>query len=107
MLLRKHLLAGGVLILLVAVALGLIGVAWQIVSYGKAEGSVHADAALVLGAAAWGTKPSPVYRERINEAIALTRRCPGRYCHARRPCLIGLRVSHISSPSPLRRGGPR
>ena len=73
MLLRKHLLAGGVLILLFAVALGLIGVAWQIVSYGKPVGSVHADAALVLGAAAWGTKPSPVYRERINEAIALYR----------------------------------
>jgi hypothetical protein len=44
MLLRKHLLAGGVLVPLFAVALGLIGVAWQIVSYGKAEGSVHAVA---------------------------------------------------------------
>jgi uncharacterized SAM-binding protein YcdF (DUF218 family) len=32
---------------------------------------VHADAAIVLGAAAWGDKPSPVFRERINHAISL------------------------------------
>lgn len=30
-----------------------------------------ADAALVLGAAAWGNRPSPVYRERIVEAVTL------------------------------------
>jgi len=61
----------GVLILLLAAAIGFVGVAWQIVSYGNASADSHADAALVLGAAAWGNKPSPVYRERINEAIAL------------------------------------
>lgn len=33
----------------------------------------HADAALVLGAAAWDKQPSPVFRERINHAIALYR----------------------------------
>ncbi len=32
---------------------------------------VSADAALVLGAAAWGDNPSPVFRERINHAIQL------------------------------------
>lgn len=32
---------------------------------------VAADAALVLGAAAYGERPSPVFRERINHAIAL------------------------------------
>lgn len=33
---------------------------------------VHkADAAIVLGAAAWGNKPSPVFKERINHAIRL------------------------------------
>lgn len=32
---------------------------------------VRADAALVLGAAAWDKRPSPVFRERINHAIAL------------------------------------
>lgn len=32
---------------------------------------VSADAALVLGAAAWGDRPSPIFRERINHAIQL------------------------------------
>lgn len=31
----------------------------------------QADVAVVLGAAAWGNKPSPVFRERINYAIQL------------------------------------
>ena len=31
----------------------------------------HADAAVVLGAAAWDKRPSPVFRERINHAITL------------------------------------
>jgi uncharacterized SAM-binding protein YcdF (DUF218 family) len=46
-------------------------VAWQILQYGNQVAEVSADAAIVLGAAAWGSKPSPVYRERIVEAIAL------------------------------------
>ena len=31
----------------------------------------HGDAAVVLGAAAWDSRPSPVFRERINHAIVL------------------------------------
>lgn len=31
----------------------------------------HADAAVVLGAAAWDKRPSPVFRERINHALTL------------------------------------
>lgn len=46
-------------------------VAWQIVQFGNQTSDASADAAVVLGAAAWGNKPSPVYRERINEAISL------------------------------------
>ena len=46
-------------------------VAWQIVQFGNRISDASADAAVVLGAAAWGKKPSPVYRERINEAILL------------------------------------
>lgn len=46
-------------------------VAWRIVHFGKQISDASADAAVVLGAAAWGNKPSPVYRERINEAISL------------------------------------
>lgn len=34
----------------------------------------RADAAVVLGAAAWGKNPSPVFRERINHGITLYRR---------------------------------
>ena len=46
-------------------------VAWQIIQFGNQKSVDVADAALVLGAAVWGNKPSPVYRERINEAIGL------------------------------------
>ncbi len=47
--------------------------AWQVYQYAHAPAELpkHADAAVVLGAAAWGDKPSPVFRERINHAIAL------------------------------------
>lgn len=37
------------------------------------EFPVEADAAIVLGAAAWGKNPSPVLRERANHAISLYR----------------------------------
>ena len=60
-----------VLMLVSVAALGFVGAAWQIASYQDPSGDANADAALVLGAAAWGNKPSPVYRERINAAIAL------------------------------------
>ena len=32
------------------------------------------DAVIVLGAAAWGNNPSPVFRERINHGIALSKK---------------------------------
>lgn len=46
-------------------------VAWQIVQYSSQKSEASADAAIVLGAAAWGNKPSPIYRERIIEALNL------------------------------------
>lgn len=61
----------GLIALLLLAASGFLVVAWQIVSYGNQTYDSPADAAVVLGAAAWGNKPSPVYRERIKEAIAL------------------------------------
>lgn len=70
-LLPRHPLVAGFLVLLLFAVLGFLGLAWQIVSYGYSTFNSHADAAVVLGAAAWGQKPSPVYRERIIEAIAL------------------------------------
>ncbi len=43
----------------------------RIVLFSRHSSDGPADAALVLGAAAWGNRPSPVYRERILRAIDL------------------------------------
>ncbi|MCK0473184.1 YdcF family protein [Halalkalibacter sp. APA_J-10(15)] len=45
--------------------------AYSIWSYSEVNQLVKADAAIVLGAAAWEDEPSPVLRERINHAIWL------------------------------------
>ena len=79
MLSRRRQVIHGFAIALLLAALGFLGVAWEVVSYGNQSVDSDADAALVLGAAAWGTKPSPVYRERIKEAIALYKRKRVRY----------------------------
>lgn len=62
----------GFLFALVLLVGSTIAIAWSIVDYGRSDNSRdRADAALVLGAAAWGNKPSPVFRERIRHAIQL------------------------------------
>jgi uncharacterized SAM-binding protein YcdF (DUF218 family) len=43
------------------------------IAYGSGAVPVKADAAIVLGAASFGDKPSPVFRERINHAVWLYR----------------------------------
>lgn len=48
-------------------------VAVRIYTYGNKGVDVKADAAIVLGAAVWGSDVSPVFRERINHAIELYR----------------------------------
>ncbi len=48
--------------------------ALSIYLYGSNTSKVPADAAIVLGAAAWGDTPSPVFRERINHGINLYKR---------------------------------
>jgi len=53
--------AGGVLLYLAA----------GILCYGDGGPVDSADAAIVLGAASWGDRPSPVFRERINYAVDL------------------------------------
>lgn len=63
---RLALLAG-----LVALLLWLVLLAFQIVSAGKANPGARADVAIVLGAAAYGNLPSPVFEERIRHAIHL------------------------------------
>ena len=46
-------------------------VAYSIWSFGTKDETVRADAAIVLGAAVWDTEPSPVFKARIDHAIAL------------------------------------
>jgi uncharacterized SAM-binding protein YcdF (DUF218 family) len=48
-----------------------LATAHSIYTYGNQNQHRQADAAIVLGAAVWGDKPSPVFRERINHAINL------------------------------------
>jgi uncharacterized SAM-binding protein YcdF (DUF218 family) len=43
----------------------------DIYAYSAQRDGAPADAAVVLGAAVWGTRPSPVFAERLNHAIAL------------------------------------
>lgn len=57
--------------LLLAGFVGLSVMTLVIFSYGNEHDTVPADAAVVLGAAAWYNKPSPVLRERVNHAITL------------------------------------
>lgn len=45
--------------------------AWSIFSYADYSNEEKADGIIVLGAATWGSQPSPVFRERINHAINL------------------------------------
>ncbi len=45
--------------------------AWSIHRFGFSDDGRKADCAIVLGAAAWHNKPSPVFKERINHAITL------------------------------------
>ena len=52
----------------------LIGlIALRIYSYGTTVSDLPADAAIVLGAAVWGSDVSPVFKERINHALELRR----------------------------------
>ncbi|MCY1169199.1 hypothetical protein D9M73_92180 [compost metagenome] len=62
-----HIFLSGCVLLVVTYA----AVACQIVQFGNQKSESPGDAAVVLGAAAWGNKPSPVYRERIMEALYL------------------------------------
>lgn len=61
-------------IVVVATLILFVGlVALRIYTYRNTVAEVQADAAIVLGAAMWGEEPSPVFRERINHALALYR----------------------------------
>jgi uncharacterized SAM-binding protein YcdF (DUF218 family) len=59
--------------LLLVLLLWLVGVACYIWEYAGRDETRRADAAVVLGAAAWDRKPSPVLEERLNHALKLYR----------------------------------
>lgn len=63
----------GLALSVLLVSAAFLSVVWEVYSTGKQRlpSYFHADAAVVLGAAAWDKRPSPVFRERINHAITL------------------------------------
>ncbi|MBT9096870.1 YdcF family protein [Methylovulum psychrotolerans] len=50
---------------------GMLSLAWQIYAYSASSSPVATDVAIVLGAAVWNGKPSPVFQERIQHGIDL------------------------------------
>ncbi|PPJ41590.1 MULTISPECIES: YdcF family protein [unclassified Pseudoxanthomonas] len=60
--------------LLVMALLWLVGVAAYIIWVGQRDDAAPADAIIVLGAAAYDAKPSPVFEERIRHGIDLYKR---------------------------------
>lgn len=65
---------GAVFKLAALAALWLLGVAAYILWVGARDQAAPADAIIVLGAAAYDAKPSPVFEERIRHGIELYRR---------------------------------
>ncbi|MBE9035856.1 YdcF family protein [aff. Roholtiella sp. LEGE 12411] len=59
------------LTLISTLMLAFLSTALSIYLYSSNSSNIKAEAAIVLGAAAWGKEPSPVFRERINHAINL------------------------------------
>jgi uncharacterized SAM-binding protein YcdF (DUF218 family) len=60
-----------ILFIVVFIFIYTIFIGFSIYLYSRTNEIVEADAAIVLGAAVWGEKPSPVFRERIDHAIRL------------------------------------
>jgi uncharacterized SAM-binding protein YcdF (DUF218 family) len=56
---------------LVIIGLATLVIASDVARFGNTDGGETADAALVLGAAVLGDRPSPVLRERLRHAVAL------------------------------------
>ena len=60
-----------IFVLLIAVLVFFSYTVYTVYSYPRDKAVIKTDAVIVLGAAAWGGKPSPVFKERINHAIRL------------------------------------
>ena len=67
----KRGLAGWMWRLLLLALAWLVGVAAYIVWVGQRDDAARADAIILLGAAAYDAKPSPVFEERIRHGIDL------------------------------------
>ncbi len=70
---RKRKLRWGRVFLVIFLPVGILGLAyiyqcWDIWRFSKESAKGNADAAVVLGAAAWGPKPSPVFAARLDHA---------------------------------------
>ncbi|HRX15704.1 MAG TPA: YdcF family protein [Spirochaetota bacterium] len=59
------------LLLLFAALIFFTYTVYTVYSYPRDKAVIKTDAVIVLGAAAWGKNPSPVFKERINHAIRL------------------------------------
>lgn len=70
---RRHGLLGWLWRLFVLLLLWLLGVAAWIIWVGDRDQAAPADAIIVLGAAAYDAKPSPVFEERIRHGLDLYR----------------------------------
>ncbi|MGD9780637.1 MAG: YdcF family protein [Kiritimatiellia bacterium] len=68
---RRFLATLGGLLLAIFAWLATLGTAIGL--YGASDRAVESDCAIVLGAAAYGNRPSPVFEERIRHGIALYR----------------------------------
>jgi len=66
--------AARIAIAFAAVVLWLSGVTAYVAAIGAHDGAAPADAIIVLGAAAYDARPSPVFEQRIAHAVALYRR---------------------------------
>ena len=73
--LRPRMRGEGVLLFMIpgVILLGFLGLCLWIWEQGRQEELVPADAIVVLGAAQWNGRPSPVLRARLDRAIALYR----------------------------------
>ena len=69
--------------LLLLLLLWVAGVAWYINDFAGRDETRKADAAVVLGAAAWDRKPSPVLEERLNHALDLYKTGQEAHLHRR------------------------
>lgn len=61
------------------VALGVVYLGVEVFRYSRVQEPSPADAAVVLGAAVWNGRPSPVLQERIDHAVRLYREGTVRY----------------------------